>query len=63
MNRLLVPVALLWALSGPLAFASVAPDGEATQVRVSGPGEIYRGTIPVRNQGKSVATVKLYRAV
>lgn len=54
-------LALLLAWSSSHAFASVAPDGDATQVRVSHAGEIYRGTIPVRNQGKSIATVKLYQ--
>jgi hypothetical protein len=60
MIRPLITVALL-ASAGSSAFASVAPDGEATQLRVSNPGEMYRGTIAVRNQGTSVATVKLYQ--
>jgi len=60
MKRLLAAVA--WcALAGTPAFATVAPDGDATQLRVSNAGEIYRGSIAIRNQGKSVATVKLYQ--
>jgi hypothetical protein len=41
--------------------AGVAPDGEATQVHGAKPGDVYRGSIAIRNTGPDVMQVKLYQ--
>lgn len=50
------------ALLGPsLAAAGVSPESATTDSRTSNPGGTYRGTLTLRNSGKSAAEVKIYQ--
>lgn len=61
--RLLSAVLLAMSLvmASTQARASIAPDGDATQVRIASRGEVYRASVPIRNQGKTPAIVKVYQ--
>jgi hypothetical protein len=54
----LIFLALLCARA---AHAGVAPESPTTEVRTANPGGSYRGTIILRNAGKSTADIKLYQ--
>ena len=52
----------LFACSRALpALAAITPEGETTHVHSARPGDIYRGSIAIRNAGAAVAQVKLYQ--
>ena len=41
--------------------AAITPENDISQARIATKGETYRGTIAIRNHGKSPAAVKLYQ--
>ena len=43
------------------AYSGVAPEGSTTHVRTAQRGEIYRGSIVVRNTGEQPADIKVYQ--
>jgi hypothetical protein len=53
--------ALLLALVSLPAQSGIVVDGATTQVRPARPGDRYRGTVAIRNTGKTPAEVKLYQ--
>jgi hypothetical protein len=56
-----VILTLLAVLAAGSAAAGIAPESPTTEVRVARSGGSYRGTIIVRNSGKTPADVKLYQ--
>jgi hypothetical protein len=60
--RVLLAILLgLLLLGAAGARAAISPESQTTQVRSVRPGEVYRGTLVVRNNGKSATDVKVYQ--
>lgn len=54
-------LALIALFGTSLAVAGVSPESATTDARVSHPGGTYRGTLVLRNSGKTTAEVKIYQ--
>ena len=52
---------LFGILGNVLAHAGIAPESATTEVRAASAGGVYRGTVIVRNSGKTSADVKIYQ--
>lgn len=57
---LAVLLTCLLACMLPPAHAGIAPEGRTTQVRIARPGDTYRGSIVVRNTGRTPTDIKVY---
>ena len=57
----LITSMLLSLFAGSLAHAGITPESATTEVHATQPGGSYRGTLTVRNAGKTPADVKIYQ--